>query len=379
MDSVALGMSARRRVGWLVSPGHDLGCTLGGVAASLALVALHVGAGVSSVLLWWLWVLALDGPHVFATLSRTYLDAREWRTRGRLLWSSLGWFLAGPLAFVLSGVVGNRGPFVVFLSLAALWAYWHVVRQHSGILALYQRKGGETDARERRLDSVTLYVGLLAPFVAFLLTHAGARRRLGLAGPPTWEVGVAWGCLGAVLAVVLAQGGWQVWRWRTGRGVHGPKVLMLAAALGLTAVVFWPSISARMDFVMFAVAVTAFHNVQYHGIVWFYHRNRYHAPGVEPATYGLAPRVSQRFVLYAACGVAFTLVYRGLGCGLGVHPGCGEFDAHLPLVAGLTLRDFMEGAIWGVALHHYYLDQHIWRVRRDEGLSRDLKLGTETA
>ncbi len=36
----------------------------------------------------------------------------------------------------------------------------------------------------------------------------------------------------------------------------------------------------------------------------------------------------------------------------------------------------MVGFVWGFALHHYYLDQKIWRVSRDSGLNRDLKLSS---
>ena len=205
-------------------------------------------------------MLLLDGPHLFATVSRTYLDARERKTRARLLWGSLGWFAAGPAMFAASVLAGQRWPFAVFVT--------------------------------------------------------------------------------------------------------------------LTSLVFWPSVSRRMDFLMFTVAVTAFHNVQYHGIVWFFHRNRYHAEGVDRSAFGWAPKVSQRFIVYALCGLAFTLAYRTLGCGMGVHPGCGAFDAKMALGgAGLTLRDLMEGFIWGFALHHYFLDQYLWRVRRDAGLNQDLKLG----
>jgi hypothetical protein len=186
-------------------------------------------------------------------------------------------------------------------------------------------------------------------------------------------------CFTLVGALVVLYAVRQVLRWRAGQRVNGPKMLMMGAALGLTAVVFWPSVSARMDFIMFAVAVTAFHNVQYHGVVWFYHRNRYHSAGVDPKAFGWAPKVSRRFVIYAVCGVVFTLLYRGLGCGFGAHPGCGGFDLRVPLGAGLTLRDLMGGFIWGFALHHYYLDQKIWRVSRDAGLNKDLKLGTPSA
>ena len=72
--------------------------------------------------------------------------------------------------------------------------------------------------------------------------------------------------------------------------------------------------------------------------------------------------------------MAFTLLYRGLGCSFGAHPGCGVFDAKVMLGPGLSLRELMVGFIWGLSLHHYYLDQKIWRVSRDTGLNRDLKL-----
>ncbi|MCY1019613.1 hypothetical protein [Pyxidicoccus sp. MSG2] len=379
MSAATLTAAAPARSGWLVDRRHDLISTVGGAAASFALVGLHVWGGVSSLVLWWAWVLALDGPHLFATVSRTYLDAREWRTRRRLLLGSLGWFASGPLCFGVSALLGTKVPFVVFLTLASLWAYWHVVRQHYGIMVLYQRKGGESSPGDRKLDSVTLYTGLLAPFVAFAVTHPTARRQLGLTGEPTWEPVVAGACFALVGALVVLYAVRQVLRWRAGQRVNGPKMLMMGAALGLTAVVFWPSVSARMDFIMFAVAVTAFHNVQYHGVVWFYHRNRYHSAGVDPKAFGWAPKVSRRFVIYAVCGVVFTLLYRGLGCGFGAHPGCGGFDLRVPLGAGLTLRDLMGGFIWGFALHHYYLDQKIWRVSRDAGLNKDLKLGTPAA
>jgi hypothetical protein len=375
MNALPLAVPAPVRSGWLVDRRSDLLSTVGGTAASLLLLALHVLGGVDGLPLWWAWIVLLDGPHIFATLSRTYLDKRERETRGRLLLGSLGWFAAGPLAFALSAALGRRLPFDLFLALAGVWAYWHVVRQHYGLMALYQRKNGDTLPLDRRLDSLTLYGGLLAPFVAFALTHPVARRLLGLAGAPTWEAGVARGCWAVVVVVVALCAARQLQRWREGLGVNGPKLLLMGAALGLGVVLFSPAVVARVDFIMVSAVVTAFHNIQYHGVVWFYHRNRYHAPGARAADFGLAPRLSQRFLFYAACGIAFTLLYRGLGCGFGAHPGCGAFDAGMTLAAGLSLRDLVTGFIWGFALHHYYLDQHIWRVSRDAGLHRDLKLG----
>ncbi|HYH94558.1 hypothetical protein [Hyalangium sp.] len=374
MNAASVAATAPLRTGWLVDRRHDLLSTVGGLAASLVLLGLHLGVGVSGLVLWWAWVLALDGPHIFATLSRTYLDRRERAARRWLLLGSLGWFAAGPLAFSVSVLLGRRLPFDLFLAFTNVWAYWHVVRQHYGVMTLYQRKSKDTLPVDRRVDSLTLYVGLLAPFVAFALTHPVARRLLGLSPQPGPEALVAQICWAATAAVVALFAARQLQRWRAGLGIHTPKVLLLAAALGLSVLLFLPEVTRRMEVLMVAVVVTAFHNVQYHGIVWFYHRNRYHGPSVDPSAFGLAPRISGRFLVYVACGVAFTLLYRALGCGFGVHPGCGTFDTKLMLGAGLSLRDLASGFIWGFALHHYYLDQKIWRVSRDAGLHRDLKL-----
>jgi hypothetical protein len=376
MNALSLTAAAPVRAGWLVDRRQDLLSTVGGLSASLALLALHMWGGVNSVVLWWAWILVLDGPHIFATVSRTYLDRREREGRRRLLLGSLGWFAVGPLFLGLSLGVSRRLPFELFLAAAGIWAYWHVVRQHYGLMSLYQRKNGDMHPVDRRIDSLTLYVGLLAPFVSFSVTHASARRMLGLGAEPGPEVLLTRGCWAAVLAVAALFAARQVQRWRAGAGINGPKVLLLAAALGLSGLLFSPPVVARIEFLMVAAVVTAFHNIQYHGIVWFYHRNRYHTPGADRAAFGLAPRVSQRFLIYAACGVAFTLLYRGLGCGFGAHPGCGTFDAKVMLGPGLSLRDLMVSFIWGFALHHYYLDQKIWRVSRDSGLNRDLKLSS---
>ena len=84
MNAVSAAHTAPPRAGWLVDRRQDLLSTVGGLAVSLMLLGLHLGAGVSGLVLWWVWVLTLDGPHIFATLSRTYLDRRERAARRRL-------------------------------------------------------------------------------------------------------------------------------------------------------------------------------------------------------------------------------------------------------------------------------------------------------
>ena len=74
-------------------------------------------------------------------------------------------------------------------------------------------------------------------------------------------------------------------------------------------------------------------------------------------------------------GLIFTIAYRvGLGCLFSAWPGCGVGTEEMALPAGLTVSDLGVAFLWGFALHHYYLDQRIWHVRHDPGLSHDLRL-----
>lgn len=70
---------------WIVGPRYDLTWFFGGAAASLLLLGLYA-AGVSIVVLFWVWLLAFDGPHIAAAYTRTYLDRAEWRQRRGLVW-----------------------------------------------------------------------------------------------------------------------------------------------------------------------------------------------------------------------------------------------------------------------------------------------------
>jgi hypothetical protein len=68
---------------WIVSRPFDLAWFFGGAGLSLAAVALLVLGGAPIVALWWIWLLAFDGPHIGAAFTRTYLDRREWPVLSR--------------------------------------------------------------------------------------------------------------------------------------------------------------------------------------------------------------------------------------------------------------------------------------------------------
>src|SRR5215210_8687688 len=114
-------------LGWIIGARDDMVWFIGSVLSSYALFALYVGGVLPLVPMVAAWAILIDAPHVFGTFSRTYFDRTERRARRRLLLGSLLFFIIGPL-MVLAGAG------FVFFFLAALWAYYHLVKQHYGFM-----------------------------------------------------------------------------------------------------------------------------------------------------------------------------------------------------------------------------------------------------
>src|SRR5947199_696864 len=156
---------------WIISAREDLVWFIGSVTASYALFALYVAGLVPLVPMVVAWAVLVDAPHVFATFSRTYFDREERRARGRLLWWSLLFFAVGPLA-VLAGVG------FVFFFVAALWAYYHLVKQHYGFMVLYKKKNHDLARTDNFLDRAFLLLAFTYPFVAFVARDPSAMQRV---------------------------------------------------------------------------------------------------------------------------------------------------------------------------------------------------------
>jgi hypothetical protein len=269
-------------------------------------------------------------------------------------------------------------PFFLFLVFAQLWAYWHVVRQHYGFLTLYQKKNAEPSGKANPVDYWAFYAVMLAPFVSFLLRHPDARSQLGLSrdltSPEQWLVLLLNAItLAAILAYILKEVS-----WRNGRPWNLPKNIFLLACVPLHLLIFMhPYISTHVNIILFAVFVTYYHNIQYHGIVWFYNRNRY---GKDPTgeRYGFASKVSRNFLAYYTAGLVFTILYRYTNwyfMGLAVPGGAGpNHISQMALGSMFKVSDLAFGFWWGFAFNHYYLDQKIWKVSRDPRLTKDLRI-----
>jgi hypothetical protein len=366
-------------VRWLDGPLVDLPFYIGASLVGWAALLAHVLGGVPAIALYFVWILFLDGPHLWATISRTYFDREEWRTRRPVLLGALAWALL-PLSVLGWGLAtGQRLPWALFLVFAQLWAYWHVVRQHYGFLGLYQRKAGEPAGPSNRIDYLAFYTVMLAPFVSFALRHPMARHELGLpATLSTVERGLNLLLILATAAAIALYAGKEVWRWRQRALVNVGKNLFLAGCVPLhLTVLLHPTWSVSIELLALSVIVTSYHNVQYDAIVWSYGRRRYRGAGTEER-HGLASRLFRSVIPWYLAGVAITIALRYASWSLD-----GRFWPFAPsgrtLAGPFTATEYVNAWWWFVAIHHYYVDQRIWRVSRDTQVRSALGLSSAPA
>jgi len=358
---------------WIVSRGFDLTLFFGGAALSLIALALFA-LGTPIVALWWIWLLAFDGPHIGAAFTRTYLDRQEWIRRPALLAGSLLTFVIGP-AFLLIGIaLRSDDPFLLYLGLATFYGYYHVVRQHYGFVALYNAASREFDRHTLTRDRWTLYLGSWLPYAYFLLSHPRARVLIGI--PASSGVAIVRSALVVAWCVTVM---WFVWSNLRRRTFSQPKVAYLLTTVTLHGAIYFvisrfepvyrASTGPDQDFLLISILIVIFHNVQYLGLVWFHNRNRY---GTSTG-HGVAQLVNSSPMFFlAACALFSSVIYLTFACSTGVFPGCAPLsDRRLGPVTwnqiGLCLW-------WGLALNHYFLDQKIWRIRGDQELKRNLRL-----
>src|SRR5437016_9095176 len=158
---------------------EDILWFIGSVASSYVLLVLYVTGVVPLIPMVAGWAILIDAPHVFGTFSRTYFDASEWRARKRLMLGSLLFFIVGP-ALVLLGVG------FTFFFIAALWAYYHLVKQHYGFMVLYKKKNNDLAPVDNALDRLLLLFAFNYPFVAFVAQDPEAMVRV----PAALQAGV---------------------------------------------------------------------------------------------------------------------------------------------------------------------------------------------
>lgn len=419
---------AVQRIPWLISARDDVAWIIGSSTFSFLVLAAYYllteTLGLDMVLVGFgigiLWTISLDGTHLFATYSRTLLDRQFVREKKAFLWATTVVFAAGPL-LVLGGYValdeaGMRAASVVFHRFALTWAYYHLCRQHWGVVVLYRNKHGETGGWGRRLDAWLMAAGFAYPY-------AHATSRLGISASPAESVwiepdvwmplamGLGAAAVGALLvAYVCARAGApetrRAARWLGICGLGLAACVVIPNLVGLTAALFWLERGLAAAFLVAAagsaiyallapgtfnllkwgmiasalathnailvgmelpptialIALTLFHNVQYHRIVRFHNVHRY--AHESESEVGWAKRLTDSLGLFVGLSLGYGILYllaRSLSGGL----------------TSFELLSYSISALaWGIAFHHYVIDAVIWRPSRSPRLSADLRIAS---
>lgn len=357
MATRTLATLVQPRASWIISEKTDLvWFTIGGAAAAYAFWALWRYAHAPLLLLVALWAIVFDETHGFATISRTYFDSNERVRRGRWLWSSLAFFFTiGPVMILLH--LGE------WLELATeLWGYFHIFKQHYGFMMMYKKKNGDFHPVDLRLDKVFFAAAFYFPFLTYPLHDKEAAEILPFPIPPRLGTIYENGLLFLLILISLVYVARQVSKWRQGLPLNWPKQILFAAAIPINFLLF----RSAMPLLGVYAAVTIFHNIQYHRLVWFYNQNKYGAGKDRARQFGLAALVNSRWLAYAGCAALYAAI----------------FD----IIPRFILKDEMGLMSVGVrnqiifsffaapGLLHYWIDGHIWKLGKDPELRTYLQL-----
>ena len=338
---------------WIISGRDDLIWMIGSVSVSYVLLILYSSGRISLLPMMAGWAVLIDGPHVFGTWSRTYFDKTEWVKRKRLLLGSLLFFAVGPLA-VLAGYAH------AFFFFAALWAYYHLVKQHYGFMVLYKKKNNDLAKMDNALDRVFLLLAFTAPFLNYIATDREAMTHVPVAlqaGLKTLAVAV----MAATIAVFIAWILRQIQRLVTGMPLNLPKYLLLAAAIPM----HWIVLGTAMPYKPIALVaiLTVYHNLQYHRLIWF-HNKKYSVGDDARKRFGAAAVINRNLFAYVGFALLFGLLYQGPR----------QFILGREVTSMTSWVVIATSFLWGFAFNHYYLDSKIWRVRRDPSVGKALKM-----
>ena len=358
---------------WIGGARFDLCFFFGSGGIALLLGLTVIAAPVTVFPLWLLWLCFVEGPHLFGTWQRTYFDTHIRHQQSALLWWSLLWFVPAPLLLVASYLSGQIWPFQLVLGFAALWSFHHLIRQHHGILAIYQRLNHATPLAQKQ-DKWLLHISLWLAFILFLLLNPLNRQVLQLPTATALENQLYFVLELTLIAVIVF---WISVLWRryiTGATLK-PGLLAFCVALGTTlfsvfvVANFEPLlIGARTPEQMFMATTMVngtLHGVQYIGIVIATSRRRAEFVQVssnESTSFatrlGLSPLKAYGFLALLSVPYVWLNIVRG-GAPIGSEMGS-------------MMEQFFLAFFWGLFFHHYWLDQKIWKPSYDSGLRAEL-------
>jgi hypothetical protein len=344
---------------FIVSPAYDVTFFFASLAAPLLLWGAFGLGWLTGVAVYAVFQLAFNLPHNAQTWTMSIFDDEDRSKNGRRYAIALGIIL---VVFAVPALLSPEGVAPWLRDALVYWGYYHLVRQHYGILRLYERRMANAGTPAPPLESklyarfidVVSYAPLLIRFrdPNLMTIHAAGRAvwiRHPILPPIVWQAVASAYAATILLAVVH-----HVVLALTGRRNLGPRAMHLIAVT----VCFGLATLVVNDILVAIAIVTAFHNLQYMGLVWFHNRtradiaDREHAPAGKNVTIdwirtGKQGRYAALSFAYGAALLAPVAIFR-------------TPLSQLPITCVVAL--------------HYYVDSRVWRFADHPNLARFLRL-----
>lgn len=325
------------RRAWIISPFWD--ATLF-IASPLLVIAAFVPLRAwvrSEQLSLWLLAFFTFGHHLPGFL-RAYGD--------RELFARFRWrFLLAPPLLLAATLWTDQRNLHGLLFLVFAWDIWHVLMQQYGFLRIYDAKLGVTDGRTARLDHALT----LSWYVTLIVMSPHYRHdlllRLFSSGIPVFSAAA----LSAIEAGLLTLSGALTVLYvlhHRNRPLNWRKL----AALGSFLFATWYLYVALNDFIAGFAIWSAFHCLQYFGIVWAFQQRRRDQPA---ALAGWMRALFRPRPALVFCYAGLILAYGGINYATRMIEG------------GAVSRLLMCLVITSGALHYYY-DAFLWKIREPE-------------
>jgi len=329
---------------WIQSRRFDTTLIMGGafISMTLAFVASVEASLVS--LIFWAWVMLLEGPHFAITWVRTFGDSKFFQDNRTLLLSSFAFFVIPLLAVAYDGALATTSATGAWGFLIFLWSLYHNTRQHYGFVALWARQKNlpETDLTLLRWGTYIICYAFMAELLFnFKLNSAY----------PAISAFVPWSSLQllATSAAILVFTGLSVKLGKrsmlplTYLALVGAYYYVLFHVVAYAEPFFPGPMGAAEGFLIVTVLNSSFHNIQYLAItVWRAKRDN----------------VAELQKKTAACFFFGALVFTPIFWARG--------EVRMFDVA-------MNHALWsqvayvlyfGIVGQHFFLDQYIWRSKK---------------
>lgn len=364
-------MEAARSQNWIRNPAFDLILVTGGAFFTLMIAAISFQTPVILPIFFWIWIIAFEGSHFWATFTRTYFDRVFRQSHKGLLVGSLVFFLFPFLAVLAEQASSNIAYKSVYGLFIFTWSLYHNARQHFGFTSIYCHKAGIE--QELKTSVVrALYLSIVPAqiyfFLNFKVTGVFSLRSLAQGNSTLlWILSDLPKLISVAALVYAVKVAFQLFKERGKKSF--PTINYI-----LTCLVFYPGMfyfiapidlfiqdgSGAQKLMLIAIMNSLFHNIQYHAIVWHYGQERYSRD--QNSTYGMAKVFGSKTTGY----LFFSLVLGSLFAGIVWFVG--DWPNYAGSWANSHAFNWAYVLFFGIIGHHFFLDQKIWRPSKQKDL-----------